>query len=662
MKIPNWRKKVLKVAVTLMFFIMAIGVIVIWTLHEGGGEIMKDDGVFTFDIEELELFIYPKETGNAIKIKLGGADFKTLVKDTSVSDHCDDAANKYCYFLQDGTALLLKSRQMDGVQCYQVIWQNLTTFLPEDCLELNHGYWYGVVNTQSPSKNTWPIQDMQISKRKVQAGFNKGIGNIYDYYWLSSSGTTVYVIDDSAVQVSFNHSNSNKFCISPVSRKMLNSLQYAICQGPSIKEVHIGTSKMFGLQPADSFNSTDLEWTLDYSWDTQTSGLEDRNELISFINNNTDNNNLSCGLLEIPIEWGGDFGDFEIDASLFQSVEQKLKDSKCSLIYKIYPVSSFESSNFISGIRSNMFVFNLYSNATYLLNYENTQCAVWDLWNQKVQDFVMKELTKLMANFRVKKFNLQSVPSVDGVDDYWSSRSKELYGYWLRMLDNMTRLNFQEETFRTQSIPSAVEILFRQIPKRENSSQICLTNSIPNLLTLSLFGYPLLVSTLDISAYSSVDPEILVRWLQVSAFLPAIKLPISALMQNINYLSYANIEILGLHKTIFEKLDFLKYLKRSNEPFIRPLWWLAPEDSKTLTIADQFLVGDDYLVAPVFCSGQRSRDIYLPRTADKSVWQYNFRNGTTRNFASGGWIREFHVSVLDIPYFTRKVVLPISDD
>jgi alpha-glucosidase (family GH31 glycosyl hydrolase) len=654
MKIPNWRKKVLKVAVTIMFFIMAIGVIVIWTLHEGGGEIMKDDGVFTFDIEELELFINLKQTQNAIKVKFGGTEFKTLVKDTSVTERCDDATNKYCYVLQDGTAFFLKSLQMDGIQCYQVSWQNLTTFLPEDCLELNHGYWYGFVNTQSPSSNTWPVQNLQMSKRRLQAGFNEDIGNIYDYYWLSSSGTTVYVIDSSAVQVSFNHSNNNKFCISPVSRKMLNSLQYAICQGTSIKDVHIQTSKTFGLQPADSFNSTNLEWTLDYIWDTQTAGSES----ISFINNN----NLSCGLLEIPIEWEGYFGDFEVNTSHFQSVEQNLKDLRCSLIYKVFPVSSFESTNFIPGIRSNMFVSNLFSNATYLLNYENTQCAVWDLWNQNVQNFITKELTEIMANFQVKKFNLQSVPSVDGIDDDWSSRSKELYSYWLRMLDNMTGLNFQEGTFRTQSVPSAVEILFKQIPNKENSSRICLTNSIPNLLTLSLFGYPLLVSSLDISMYSSVDPEILLRWLQVSAFLPAMKVPVKALMQNSNYLSYANSDILRLHKTIFQKLDFPKRLESSDEPLIRPLWWLAPEDSKTLTIADQFLVGDDYLVAPVFCSGQRSRDIYLPKTADNSVWQYNFRNGTSKNFASGGWLRQFHVSVLDIPYFTRKVVLPISDD
>ncbi|XP_061172827.1 SITS-binding protein-like [Saccostrea echinata] len=662
MKIPNWRKKVLKVTVTIMFFVMAIGVIVIWTLHEGGGEILKEDGVFTFDIDERELFINLKQNENALKLKLGGDDFKTLAKETSVSDQCKDPTNKYCYVLKDGTAVYLRSSQMNGVQCYQVSWKNLTSFLPEDCFELNHGHWYGLVNKQNPSGNTWPIQNLQISKQTILAGYNKDLGDIYEYYWLSSTGTTFYIVDDFAVQISFNHSNSNKFCVSPVSRENLNSLEYAVCQGTSIKIAHIGTSKKFGLQPAISFNSTDLGWMFEYVWDTQTLGVEDRSNLVNFILNNVSSNNLNCGLLEIPLSWEEHFGDFRLSINLSQSVFQELMDLKCNMIYKVFPVSSFESSNFISGIRSKMFAINSFSSATYLLDYRNKQCAVWDLGKQHVQTFILKELNEIANNFHVKKFDLQSIPSVDGLDGHWPSRSKEFYKYWLHLLNNMTGLNFQEETFRTQSIPSAVEILFKQHSNEKNASQTCMTNSIPNLLTLSLFGYPLLISALDLSEHNPIDPDILLRWLQVSAFIPAIKVPMAALMQNTNLLSYANKDILDLHNSIYKKMDFLNYLEGSDEPFIRPLWWLDPDDSEALTISDQFLVGDKYLVAPLFCSGQRSRDIYLPKTADRSVWQYIFRNGTIRNFAAGGWLRQFRVSLFNIPYFTRKVVLPISDD
>jgi alpha-glucosidase (family GH31 glycosyl hydrolase) len=46
-------------------------------------------------------------------------------------------------------------------------------------------------------------------------------------------------------------------------------------------------------------------------------------------------------------------------------------------------------------------------------------------------------------------------------------------------------------------------------------------------------------------------------------------------------------------------------------PIIRPLWWLDPNDSVTYSIDDQFMLGDEYMVAPVVTPGARHRDVYL---------------------------------------------------
>ena len=44
----------------------------------------------------------------------------------------------------------------------------------------------------------------------------------------------------------------------------------------------------------------------------------------------------------------------------------------------------------------------------------------------------------------------------------------------------------------------------------------------------------------------------------------------------------------------------------------RPLFFLDPTDEKTYGIADQFMLGDSLLVAPVLKKGAVARDIYLP--------------------------------------------------
>lgn len=47
-------------------------------------------------------------------------------------------------------------------------------------------------------------------------------------------------------------------------------------------------------------------------------------------------------------------------------------------------------------------------------------------------------------------------------------------------------------------------------------------------------------------------------------------------------------------------------------PIARPMWWAAPHNADAHAIADQFMIGDDLVVAPVVHAGCASRDVWLP--------------------------------------------------
>ena len=56
-------------------------------------------------------------------------------------------------------------------------------------------------------------------------------------------------------------------------------------------------------------------------------------------------------------------------------------------------------------------------------------------------------------------------------------------------------------------------------------------------------------------------------------------------------------------------------------PTMRPLWYEFPQDPAAYNVDDQYLLGSDYLVAPVTAQGATSRSVVFPAGAQwQSVW------------------------------------------
>ena len=65
---------------------------------------------------------------------------------------------------------------------------------------------------------------------------------------------------------------------------------------------------------------------------------------------------------------------------------------------------------------------------------------------------------------------------------------------------------------------------------------------------------------------------------------------------------------------------------RDGVPTVRPLWWEFPADPASWTVNDQFLLGPDYLVAPVTQQGATNRTVVFPAGATwVSVWNASER-------------------------------------
>lgn len=67
--------------------------------------------------------------------------------------------------------------------------------------------------------------------------------------------------------------------------------------------------------------------------------------------------------------------------------------------------------------------------------------------------------------------------------------------------------------------------------------------------------------------------------------------------------------------------ELAQNVSKHGVPTVRPLWWMFPDDASARDINDQYFLGADLMVAPVYKQGAVSREVYFPAGAS---WQSFF--------------------------------------
>jgi len=168
-------------------------------------------------------------------------------------------------------------------------------------------------------------------------------------------------------------------------------------------------------------------------------------------------------------------------------------------------------------------------------------------------------------------------------------------------------------------------------------------------LTLGTIGYPFVLPDMiggDTYNGAVCNGELLARWAQLAALLPAMQFSIPPWQFG------AEVEAICRRYTVFHG-DIAPYIHslvaqatRDGTPVVRPLFWHAPGDQVALLLDDEFLLGDLLLVAPVFKPGQRSRDVYLPA----GIWRDRWSGET---FDGSRWLHEYPAALDTLPLFER---------
>ncbi|KAK9806886.1 hypothetical protein WJX72_006324 [[Myrmecia] bisecta] len=177
-----------------------------------------------------------------------------------------------------------------------------------------------------------------------------------------------------------------------------------------------------------------------------------------------------------------------------------------------------------------------------------------------------------------------------------------------------------------------------------------LQSLIPTLLTSGLLGYPFtLPDMIGGNAYFGrrPDKELMVRWTQVNALMPAMQFSIAPwdLSKETEKLCAAALDL--RQQVLGRMLELASEAAETLSPLARPLWWLDPDDESTYLISDQFAVGMDIIVAPVVEKGAVARDVYLPA----GLWRELL--GSNVVYQGGQWLRNLDAPLSKLPCFLR---------
>jgi alpha-glucosidase len=151
---------------------------------------------------------------------------------------------------------------------------------------------------------------------------------------------------------------------------------------------------------------------------------------------------------------------------------------------------------------------------------------------------------------------------------------------------------------------------------------------LPAMLNLGLSGIPFV--THDIAGFSGSEPstkELYQRWTELGAFTPIFRTH-EGLQRMANWRWSSDAETTAhfrrfarIHEALRPELERLAdEAATTSRPMLRPLALVFPDDPGSRGIADEMLLGDDLLVAPVVEEGVTRTRVYLPPGTWFHVW------------------------------------------
>jgi alpha-glucosidase len=161
------------------------------------------------------------------------------------------------------------------------------------------------------------------------------------------------------------------------------------------------------------------------------------------------------------------------------------------------------------------------------------------------------------------------------------------------------------------------------------------------------------------------EPELFVRWVQACCLNP--RMVMNSWKTDASGAGFSNVpwmhpevtaDVLAAIQLRYQLMPYLLLLferaSSHHEPIIRPTFYDFPGDEECFKDSDDFMLGSEYLIAPVVEDGARSRHVYLPKLPAGQAW-LDFSSGEV---LAAGHYHTVEAPLARLPMFGRRLVSP----
>ncbi|KAM4723215.1 SITS-binding protein-like [Rhinophrynus dorsalis] len=650
------------------FFVMTIGIIY-WQVVDQPNKNWILKGKFSGMIWERNTHTLTLQTlsENKTYLEIDVGNFPDI-EQPFVKNLCWLNKTEFCYTWDSTTDLKISlDRSFSaGTECYNIIWTPIHCDIKlKDCFSMTNISWYGGA---SLSAQHWPMNTVNVALQPFVISNLKshptGYGSVLERYFLGSTGVSVLVNPDIPISISIEKNKS--FCLETPLHTEMTPLQYTVCIGQTIRSVHQDTGNQL-YENQRILPNVDILWMpLWKHYGISDSAAKLERELRSFHNKIKRHGLGECliGINEHSTMLLSDKDHIPI-ANQGLHTKRHRRDSyhvkHLNLLITTSPYANMSSALFQKYLKDGKdnFWLSLYSKADgslvpVLTKWKNQFSVRLNITSEAAVKWYLNTVSmlknKLGAEYVMfegvegNTFMEQSIQPPKGLEG-------DSYTGFLAAL----AAKFGNSTIITASTRSNYLPVFVQMnPLHSDWSYSGLKGIIPLVLHYSLLGYNFFIPDAiggTLSEEFITDEELFIRWLQIVTFLPVMSFYTPPWVCCDDWVLNLTRKYIQKHQDYVTPV-LIKYAEQwvnTGNPIYRPVWWMSPNDPVAFTIDNEFLIGDEMLVAPITEQGQVQRDVFLPGK------DYKWTDTKTSQVFDGGTIlRNYHCGLLEIPVFIKN--------